>query len=40
VRIRLTEEQKAVFLRMAEQSGFELSAWLRSLALREVNRGE
>lgn len=38
VRIRLTAEQKETLTKTASKAGLDLSAWLRSLALREAGR--
>ena len=36
LRIRLTAEQKRLFTDAANQVGLDLSAWLRTVALREI----
>ncbi len=36
LRIRLTAEQKQLFTETANQVGLDLSAWLRTVALREA----
>ncbi len=36
IRIRVTEEQKRAFTDAAERAGLDVSSWLRSLGMREV----
>jgi len=38
IRLRVTPEQKRTLMDAARAAGLELSAWLRSLALREAGR--
>lgn len=38
IRLRVTEEQKRTLMQAAQAAGLELSAWLRSLGLREAGR--
>jgi len=38
IRIRVTEEQKQVFEEVAQIAGLDVSSWLRSLGVREVQR--
>lgn len=38
IRVRVTEEQKEALTRQAAASGLDVSAWLRSLGLREVGQ--
>jgi hypothetical protein len=38
VRIRLTDEQKELFVNSATDAGLDVSSWLRSLGLREIKR--
>ncbi len=38
VRVRLTGEQKELFVNSAAGAGLDVSSWLRSLALREIKR--
>lgn len=38
IRIRVTEEQKLVFEEVAQIAGLDVSSWLRSLGVREVQR--
>jgi len=40
VRLRVTEEQRRMLFAAAQHAGLELSAWLRSLGLREARRIE
>lgn len=40
IRVRVTEEQKVAFAKIADRAGLDVSAWLRSLGLREVQRAE
>ena len=39
VRIRLTEEQKALLTEAAKRAGLDLSGWMRSVTLREAKSG-
>ena len=37
VRVRVTEEQKALFIAAATKAGLDISSWLRSLGIREAS---
>jgi hypothetical protein len=39
IRIRVTTEQKRTLIDRAQRDGLEVSAWLRSLGLREAAQG-
>jgi len=38
IRLRVTGEQKRTLVQAAQSAGLEVSAWLRSLSLREASR--
>jgi len=38
IRLRVTGEQKQTLIQAAQSAGLEVSAWLRSLGLREAGR--
>ncbi|MGO8802275.1 plasmid mobilization protein [Candidatus Binatus sp.] len=38
IQLRVSPEQKQTLVQAAKAAGLELSAWLRSLGLREANR--
>lgn len=39
IRVRVTEDQKALLMAAADEAGLDVSAWLRALALREATKG-
>jgi uncharacterized protein (DUF1778 family) len=38
IRIRLTRQQKEIFVRTAERSGLDVSSWLRAVGIRAAQR--
>ena len=38
IRLRVTSEQRRLMLEAAEQTGLDLSAWLRTLGVREARK--
>lgn len=38
VRVRVTEEQKGLLMQAAEQTGLDVSSWIRALALQAAKR--
>jgi uncharacterized protein (DUF1778 family) len=38
IRVRVTREQKETFVRTAEQSGLDVSSWLRAIGMRAAQR--
>jgi uncharacterized protein (DUF1778 family) len=39
IRVRVTEEQKRLLVARAERAGLDVSAWLRTVGLREAAQG-
>jgi uncharacterized protein (DUF1778 family) len=40
IRVRVTAEQKKLFIKAAELEGLDISAWIRQIALREAKKSQ